>query len=89
VCIFYCSGNRDEEVFDRPAEFDLSRSKNPHVGFGGGGPHFCIGAGLARTQLRAVFDELLASIPGLQVGEPEFAPGNFIRVVERLPVHVP
>jgi cytochrome P450 len=89
VCIFYCSGNRDEAVFDRPAEFDLSRSKNPHVGFGGGGPHFCIGAGLARTQLRAVFNELLTSVPGLEVGEPEFAPGNFIRVVERLPVHVP
>ena len=89
VCIFYCSGNRDEAVFDRPAEFDLSRPKNPHVGFGGGGPHFCIGAGLARTQLRAVVGELLTRVPHMEVGEPEFAPGNFIRVVERLPVHVP
>ena len=83
VCIFYCSGNRDEAVFDRPAEFDLSRPKNPHVGFGGGGPHFCIGAGLARTQLRAVMGELLTRVPDMEVGEPEFAPGNFIRVVER------
>jgi cytochrome P450 len=89
VCIFYCSGNRDEAVFDRPAEFDLARGKNPHVGFGGGGPHFCIGAGLARTQLRAVFGELLTRVPDMEVGEPEFAPGNFIRVVERLPVRVP
>jgi cytochrome P450 len=89
VCIFYCSGNRDETVFDRPGEFDVSRPKNPHVGFGGGGPHFCIGAGLARSQLRAITGELLTRIPDLEVGEPEFATGNFIRVVTALPVHVP
>jgi len=89
VCMFYCSGNRDEAVFERPAEFDLSRPKNPHVGFGGGGPHFCIGAGLARTQLRAVMGELLTRVPDVEIGEPEFAPGNFIRIVDRLPVHVP
>jgi cytochrome P450 len=89
VCIFYCSGNRDESVFDRPQDFDLSRTRNPHVGFGGGGPHFCIGAGLARSQLRALFGELLTRVPDMEVGEPEFAAGNFIRVVNRLPVHVP
>jgi cytochrome P450 len=89
VVIFYCSGNRDETVFERPAEFDISRAKNPHVGFGGGGPHFCIGAGLARSQLRAIMGELVTRIPGLEVGEPEFVPTNFIRVVHRLPVHVP
>ena len=55
ICMFYCSGNRDESVFDRPHDFDLSRAKNPHVAFGGGGPHFCIGAWLARSQLRAMF----------------------------------
>ena len=89
VCIFYCSGNRDESVFDRPHDFNLSRAKNPHVAFGGGGPHFCIGAGLARSQLRALFGELLTRIPNIEVGEPEFAVGNFIRLVSRLPVHVP
>jgi len=89
VCVFYCSGNRDEAVFDRPDEFDVSRARNPHVGFGGGGPHFCVGAGLARSQLRALFGELLTRVPDIQVGEPEFAPGNFIRIVERLPVHIP
>jgi cytochrome P450 len=89
VCVFYCSGNRDEAVFDRPNDFDVSRQKNPHVGFGGGGPHFCIGAGLARTQLRALFHELLTRVPDIDVGDPEFAAGNFIRVVTRLPVHVP
>jgi cytochrome P450 len=89
VVIFYCSGNRDETVFERPAEFDISRAKNPHVGFGGGGPHFCIGAGLARSQLRAIMGELVTRIPGLEVGEPELVPTNFIRVVNTLPVHVP
>ena len=89
VCMFYCSGNRDESVFDRPQDFDLSRPKNPHVGFGGGGPHFCIGAGLARSQLRALIGELLTRLPNIEVGEPEFAVGNFIRVVNYLPVRVP
>jgi len=89
VCMFYCSGNRDESVFERPQDFDLSRPKNPHVGFGGGGPHFCIGAGLARSQLRALTGELLTRVPDLEVGEPEFAVGNFIRVITNLPVHVP
>jgi cytochrome P450 len=89
VCVFYCSGNRDEAVFERPHDFDVSRPKNPHVGFGGGGPHFCIGAGLARSQLRALMGELLTRVPDMQVGEPEFAAGNFIRVVNRLPAHVP
>lgn len=89
VCVFYCSGNRDESVFDRPAVFDVSRAKNPHVGFGGGGPHFCIGVGLAKSQLRALFGELLTRVPNIEVGDPEFAVGNFIRVINRLPVHVP
>ncbi|MEO5899028.1 MAG: cytochrome P450 [Ilumatobacteraceae bacterium] len=89
VGIFYCSGNRDEAVFDRPRKFDVSRTKNPHVAFGGGGPHFCIGAGLARTQLKAIFGELLTRVPDLQVGEPQFAAGNFIRVVTALPAHIP
>jgi cytochrome P450 len=76
-------------VFERPHEFDLARPKNRHVGFGGGGPHFCLGAELARSQLRAIFGELLTRVPNIDVGEPEFAPTNFIRIVERLPVHVP
>jgi cytochrome P450 len=89
VCVFYCSGNRDEAVFERPQDFVVSRPKNPHVGFGGGGPHFCVGAGLARSQLRALTGELLTRVPDIEVGEPEFAAGNFIRVVNALPVHVP
>jgi cytochrome P450 len=53
------SANRDEEVFDAPFTFDITRQPNPHVAFGGGGPHHCLGAMLARAELRAVFDELL------------------------------
>ncbi|MFM8530379.1 MAG: cytochrome P450 [Ilumatobacteraceae bacterium] len=88
LCIFYCSGNRDETVFENPERFDLSRPRNQHVGFGGGGPHFCIGAGLARSQMRAITHELLTQVPHMEVGEPVFAPGNFIRVVSYLPVRV-
>ncbi|MEA3019618.1 MAG: hypothetical protein QOI47_1142 [Actinomycetota bacterium] len=88
VCLFYCSGNRDETVFDRPQDFDVSRPKNPHVGFGGGGPHFCVGAGLARSQLRALTGELLTRVPDMEVGEPQFAAGNFIRVVTSLPARI-
>ena len=88
LCVFYCSGNRDSTVFDRPDAFDLARPKNPHVGFGGGGPHFCIGAGLARSQLRAIFGELLTRVPNIEVGEPEFARGNFIRVVTKMPATI-
>jgi hypothetical protein len=70
-------------------EFDVSRPKNRHVGFGGGGPHFCMGAGLARPQLRTVFGELLARVRDMEVGEPNLARGNFIRVVERLHSRAP
>jgi cytochrome P450 len=90
VCVFYCSGNRDEAVFDDPAKFDLSRPKNPHVGFGGGGPHFCIGVGLAKSQMRALFGEMLTRVPDLTVtGEPEFMAGNFIRGINSLAVNAP
>lgn len=60
VVLFYCSGNRDESTFPDPAAFDLSRRPNPHVGFGGGGAHYCLGNGVAKIQLRALFKQLLA-----------------------------
>lgn len=59
VVLFYHSGNRDEAVFTDPHVFDITRAENPHVGFGGGGPHFCLGHHLAKTQLRALFHQLL------------------------------
>jgi cytochrome P450 len=72
-------------VFTEPYRFDITRNPNPHVGFGGGGPHFCMGNMLAKTQLRALFDELLHRVPTLQVGEPTYLTGNFVRGVKSLP----
>ncbi|MGH3631595.1 MAG: cytochrome P450, partial [Sciscionella sp.] len=85
VVLFYLSGNRDPAVFAEPHTFDISRKPNPHVGFGGGGPHFCLGSHLARMQLRAIFDELLHRLPDIEVGEPEYLAGNFINGIKRLP----
>ncbi|HZC54364.1 MAG TPA: cytochrome P450 [Mycobacterium sp.] len=62
------SANRDEEVFASPFSFDIGRQPNPHVAFGGGGPHHCLGAMLARAELRAVFDELLLRCDGIEIG---------------------
>lgn len=86
VVMFYLSGNRDADAFTEPDTFDITREQNPHVGFGGGGPHFCLGSHLARTQLRSLFGELLSRVPDLSVGEPEWLAGNFINGIKRLPV---
>jgi cytochrome P450 len=86
VVMFYRSGNQDELAFDRPMRFDITRKPNGHVGFGGGGPHFCMGSHLARTQLRALFRELLFRLDNIEVGEPEYLTGNFINGIKRLPV---
>ncbi|WP_460604398.1 cytochrome P450 [Jatrophihabitans fulvus] len=88
VVMMYGSGNRDEAVFERPLEFDLSRTPNKHVGFGGGGPHFCMGANLAKTQLRAIVDELLRRAPGLELGEPDYLVSNFVHGVKSMPCTV-
>jgi cytochrome P450 len=85
VVLFYPSGNRDEDVFDEPERFDLSRDPNPHVGFGGGGLHFCLGNQLAKGALRALFSELLSRVPDFQAGEPDLLGTNFMRGVKRLP----
>jgi cytochrome P450 len=85
VVMFYPSANRDEAVFDRPNELEVTRAPNRHVGFGGGGPHFCMGASLARTQLRAIFTELLARFPELEVGEPAYVVGNFVNGINAMP----
>jgi cytochrome P450 len=85
VVLFYPSGNYDEDVFDEPTKFDLSRDPNPHVGFGGGGTHFCLGNQLAKSMLRALFSELLTRIPDFEAGEPELLGTNFMRAVKRMP----
>jgi cytochrome P450 len=85
VVMFYSSGNWDTEAFDHPDRFNLSRSPNPHIGFGGGGVHFCLGAHVARAQLRAMFGELLRQLPDIQAGEPAYVAGNFVHAVRSMP----
>jgi cytochrome P450 len=86
VGMFYTSGNRDAEVFAHPDEFDLSRDPNPHIGFGGGGVHFCLGNQVARTQLRAIFRELLHQLPDIRAGEPQYLlGGNFVHAIRSMP----
>jgi cytochrome P450 len=70
------SANRDEEVFDNPFAFDIGRAENPHVTFGGGGPHHCLGAMLARAEIRAVLDELLCHADEISLGSPRVAYPN-------------
>jgi cytochrome P450 len=85
VVLFYGSGNRDERVFDDPMRFDITRSPNPHIAFGGGGPHYCLGTMLAKTQLRAVFSELVTRVPDLEVGPPVYLAGNFMQAITSMP----
>jgi cytochrome P450 len=85
VVMFYPSANWDTEAFDHPERLDLSRNPNPHLGFGGGGVHFCLGAHVARAQLRAIFGELLAQLPDIQAGDPAYVPSNFIHAIRSMP----
>ena len=86
VVLFYHSGNRDEQVFADPWRFDVRRDPNRHLGFGGGGPHYCLGASLARTQLRSIFGELLRVVPDIEAQEPELLRSAFIHGVKRMEV---
>jgi cytochrome P450 len=86
VVMFYESGNRDAEVFTDPLTFDVARDPNPHQGFGGGGPHFCMGNMLARTQLKEIWRRLLTVAPDFEVGEPTRLTSNFVNAVRSLPI---
>jgi cytochrome P450 len=86
VVMFYCSGNRDEEVFPEPFRFDVTRSPNEHVGFGGPGPHFCLGAHLARREITVMFREIFRRLPDLEItGPPARLASNFIHGIKRMP----
>jgi methyl-branched lipid omega-hydroxylase len=86
VVLLYLSANRDENVFDDPFAFDVTRSPNDHVGFGAGGPHFCLGANLARREIRVMFEELLRRLPDIAVtGEPDRLRSSFINGIKRMP----
>jgi len=87
VTLWYNSANRDESKFANPWAFDLARNPNPHVGYGGGGAHFCLGANLARREIRVVFDELCREIPDIvATHEPARLLSQFIHGIKRLPV---
>ncbi|MEU8174495.1 cytochrome P450 [Microbispora hainanensis] len=87
VVVFYASANRDEEVFERPEEFDIGRDPNPQIGFGGGGAHFCLGNHLAKLELRVLFEVLAERLPGIrQTGEATRLRSYFINGIKTLPV---
>jgi cholest-4-en-3-one 26-monooxygenase len=87
VVLWYASANRDEAVFDDPFRFDIDRHPNDHVSFGGGGPHFCLGASLARLELRVLLAEVATRLPDLTLaGPPELLRSTFVSGVKRLPV---
>jgi methyl-branched lipid omega-hydroxylase len=84
--LFYWAANRDESVFADPGHFDITRSPNPHVGFGAAGPHFCLGAHLARREIRVMLGELLTRVPRIRAtGEPDRLLSSFINGIKHLP----
>lgn len=87
VTLWYGSANRDESVFADPWTFDVRRHPNPHLGFGGGGAHFCLGANLARREITVAFEEIHRQIPDLvATAEPDRLQSAFIHGIKRLPV---
>ncbi|MGB9227795.1 cytochrome P450 [Mycobacterium sp.] len=87
VSLWYNSANRDESKFANPWAFDVARNPNPHLGFGGGGAHFCLGANLARREIRVAFDELRREIPDIvATDEPARLLSQFIHGIKTLPV---
>ncbi|MEU5882554.1 cytochrome P450 [Spirillospora sp. NPDC047279] len=86
VVLYYNSANRDADVFTDPDAFDITRSPNPHLGFGGPGPHFCLGAHLARREIGVMFRELYTRLPGLRsTGEPDRLLSTLINGIKHLP----
>jgi cholest-4-en-3-one 26-monooxygenase len=87
VTIWYGAANRDEEIFDDPQAFDVGRTPNEHLAFGGRGPHFCLGASLAKMEIRVMFEEILGRLPDMTMaGEPERLRSNLIAGIKHMPV---
>src|SRR5678815_1732901 len=85
VVVWYNSANRDERAFPDPYRFDVLRTPNDHVGYGGGGAHFCLGANLARREIKAMFHELFQTLPYIRiVGEPDMLFSAFIHGIKRM-----
>ncbi|GAA4888272.1 cytochrome P450 [Saccharopolyspora cebuensis] len=87
VGMFYSSANFDPEVFDEPERFDITRDPNPHVGFGGTGPHYCLGASLARLEIDLIFNAIADHMPGIsQVGQPRRLRSGWLNGIKELQV---
>ncbi len=87
VGLFYRSANFDEDVFDHPERFDISRDPNPHLGFGGSGAHFCLGASLARLEIDLIFNAIADSMPGIRkAGDPVRLRSGWLNGIKNLPV---
>lgn len=87
LALWYVSGNRDETAFDRPDTFDVRRDPNPHQGFGGGGRHFCVGAGLARLELKLWIEETLKRFSRISLdGDAERVSSTFLNQYRSIPV---
>jgi cytochrome P450 len=85
VVLWYNSANRDEDVFDEPFRFDVRRTPNEHVAFGGPGPHHCLGAHLARREVTIMFRELFRTLPDLEiVGQPDRLQSNFVHGIKHM-----
>jgi cytochrome P450 len=89
LVVWYGSANFDEQVFPEPLRFDVGRKPNPHVTFGGGGPHYCLGAHLAKLEVQVMFDVLLPRLADLELtAPPERMRTNFTNALKRMPVRV-
>jgi cholest-4-en-3-one 26-monooxygenase len=87
VGMFYRSANFDEEVFDNPGQFDIARDPNPHVGFGGTGAHYCLGANLARLEIDLMFNAIADAMPDItKAGDPQRLRSGWLNGIKRLPV---
>ena len=89
ITIWYGAANRDEDVFTDPHRFDVTRSPNEHIAFGGRGPHYCLGVALAKMEIKVMFEEMLTRVPEMRlVGEPERLRSNLINGIKHMPVRL-
>ena len=87
VGLYYASANFDEEVFDRPEEFNILRDPNPHLGFGGTGAHYCLGANLARLEINLIFNAIADHLPDItKLGDPKRLRSGWLNGIKELPV---
>ena len=87
--MYYPSANRDESVFENPTTFDIGRDPNPHIGFGGGGPHFCLGRHLAKLEIELMLESLARKVDKVELTGPvSRLRSNFINGIKAMPVRI-